>query len=73
MIGKRRTTIGDLVHVVKSTPAGSKLLEEIDKECGYCKTVFHPDSERQTIFNQGKQSVANWLHAKHEKYKESIK
>lgn len=68
---KKQTDIGELVHIVKMTPAGRQLLDEIDRECGFKKTVFHPDSERQTIFTQGKQSIANWLHLKLEKYNES--
>lgn len=70
---KKKTDIGELVHIVRMTPAGRQLLDEIDQECGFKKTVFHPDSERQTIFNQGKQHVPNWLHQKLEKYNQSIK
>ena len=70
---KKHVNVGELVHIVRMTPAGRELLDEIDRECGFKKTVFHPDSERQTIFNQGKQSIANWLHQKLEKYNQSIK
>lgn len=61
--------IGRLVEQVMRIPEGRELLAELDDFCGFHKTIFNPASERQNNFNQGKQSVANWLHDKHEKYK----
>lgn len=60
--------IGQLVEQVRRLPEGQELLEALDCECGYGKTVFNRECERQSNFNQGKQHVANWLHEKHEKY-----
>ena len=65
---KRKTSsrhVGKLIDVVRRLPEGRELLEAIDTYCGYKRTVFHSGDERQSNFNAGKQSVANWLHAKH--------
>lgn len=66
--GNPASKVGRLIEQIRRIPEGSELLDCIDDFCGYHQTVFHPQSERQNNFNQGKQSVANWLHAKHEKY-----
>lgn len=66
---KSAKRIGRLVEQVGRIPEGRELLAELDDFCGFQKTIFNPASERQNNFNQGKQSVANWLHDKHEKYK----
>lgn len=66
---KSAKRIGRLVEQVRRIPEGRELLAELDDFCGFQKTIFNPASERQNNFNQGKQSVANWLHDKHEKYK----
>lgn len=60
--------IGRLVEQVRRIPEGRELLDELDTYCGYQQTIFNPQSERQNVFNQGKQCVANWLHNKHSKY-----
>jgi len=66
--GLRSANLGRLVEQVSRLPEGKELLEAIDRECGYRRTVFAPGCERQNNFNQGKQHVANWLHEKHDKY-----
>jgi len=57
----RRERIGKLVEQVGLTEAGRELLKEIDAYGGYGRTVFNSDAA-QNNFNQGKQSVPNWLH-----------
>lgn len=65
----KKANVGELIEVIRLSPEGRELLAAIDSECAYGKTVFNPTNERQNIFNQGKQQVAVWLHAKHKKYK----
>lgn len=65
---KSAKRIGRLIEQVKRIPEGRALLAEIDDLCGYGKTIFCRECERQNNFNQGKQFVANWLHEKHDKY-----
>ena len=69
MVKRRPSTrkVGQLIDVVRRLPEGRDLLDAIDIYCGYKRTVFHADNERQTNFNAGKQAVANWLHEQHNK------
>lgn len=64
-----RQQIGQLVEAVWHLPEGRQLLEHIDEYCGMHKQMFRPDSERQTSFNLGKQSVAIHLREAREKYR----
>jgi hypothetical protein len=65
-----RGKLGELIAVVRLSPEGRELLREIDAHCGYKCNIFNAQNARQNDFNQGKQSVAVWLHDaldKHEK------
>ena len=68
---KAPVRLGRLIEQVKRIPEGAELLSLIDDFCGHGKTVFHATNERQTNFNIGKQSVANWLHLASEKYEQN--
>lgn len=65
-------SVGILINEVRLLPSGRKLLDAIDRECGYGKVVFNPECERKNIFNQGKQSLAVWLHQQHEAYIKNV-
>lgn len=65
--------VGYLIDVVCRLPEGRELMDAIDRHCGYGKTVFNPDRPAQNSFNQGMQSVANWLNEKHEQHIKSYK
>lgn len=67
------TSIGRLIEEVKQLPAGQKLLDAIDRECGYNRVVFNPSSEAQNTFNQGKQALSIWLHDHYEKHINKMK
>lgn len=68
---RQKHDVGELIEMVRLTQEGRDLLEAIEIECGYGQSVFHPDSERQTNFNLGKQQVAIWLRHQHQKYQQN--
>lgn len=58
------------LRVLRTIEAGRQLIDDIRDHCGYGKDIFNGQNQAQNNFNQGKQSVGNWLTKLEQKAKE---
>ena len=66
----RDERIVQALKMLGTLESGRQLVSDIREHCGYGKDVFNGTNQAQNNFNQGKQSVGNWLTKLEQKAKE---
>jgi hypothetical protein len=50
-----------LYALVFGTPEGARVLADIEREAGCGRSGYHPDGDRQTTYNLGRQALGYWI------------